>query len=145
MVKHAILTEGPPIGQQMRRVPETLKNVVDSEVTKMFKQGVVKTDSNLWSSPIVMVQKKDGSWHFCSDYCKLNSITHHDAYPLPRIDSILDSLRNSTYFTILYLASGYWQVEVEEQGKERTAFSTPKDHIEFNVIPFGLTNVPTTI
>ena len=96
------------------------------------------------SSPIMMVWKKDGSLHFCIDYHKLNSVTHHDAYPLPRIDSILDSLTGSTYFTALDLASGYWQVEVEEQDKEKTAFSTPKGHFEFNVMPFGLTNAPAT-
>ena len=144
MVKHAILTEGPPIRQQMRRVPEALKTVVDSEVTKMLEQGVVKPSSSPWSSPIVMVCKKDGSWHFRIDYRKLNSVTHHDAYPLPRTDSILDSLTGSTYFITLDLASGYWQVEVEEQDKEKTAFSTPKGHFEFNVMPFGLTNAPAT-
>ena len=144
MVKHAILTEGPPIRQQVRRVPEALKSVVDSEVTKMLKQGVVKPSNSPWSSPIVMVRKKDGSWHFGIDHRKLNSVTHHDAYPLPRIDSIFDSLTGSTYFTTLDLASGYWQVEVEEQDKEKTAFSTPKGHFEFNVMPFGLTNAPAT-
>ena len=105
----------------------------------MLKQ-MVKPNSNPWSSPIV----KDGSWHFCIDYRKLNSVAHHDAYPFPKIDSILDSLTGSTYFTTLDLASGYWQVEVEEQDKEKTAFFTPKGHFEFNVIPFGLTNTPAT-
>ena len=110
----------------------------------MLEQGVVKLSNSPWSSPIVMVQKKDGSWYFGIDYRKLNSVTHHDAYPLPRIDSIFDSLTGSTYFTTLDLASGYWQVEVEEQDKEKTAFSTPKGHFEFNVMPFGLTNAPAT-
>ena len=110
IVKHTILTEGPPIRQH-----EVIKNVVDSEVTNMLKQGVVKPSSCSWSSPIVIEKKKkDGSWHFCIDYRKLNSVTHHDAYPLPWIDSILDSLTGSTYFTTLDLASGHWQVEIKE-------------------------------
>ena len=58
------------------------------------------------------------------DYMKLNSVTHQDAYPLPRIDATLDSLAGATYFTRLDLASGYWQVKVEEQDKEKIAFST---------------------
>ena len=78
------------------------------------------------------------------DYQKVNSVPNQDAYLLPRIDATLDSLAGATYFTTLDLASGYWQVEVEEQDKEKTAFSTPKGHFEFNVMPFGLTNAPAT-
>ena len=106
-----------------------LKDVVDTEVTQMLEQGVVKPSSSPWSSPIVMVKKKDGSWRFCVDYRKLNSVTRQDAYPLPRIDATIDSLAGATYFTTLDLASGYWQVEVEEQDKKKTAFSTPKGHL----------------
>ena len=108
----------------------------------MLEQGVVQHSSSPWSSPIVMVKKKDGSWRFCVDYRKLNSVTHQDTYPLPRIDATLDSLSGAAYFTTLDLASGYWQVEVEEQDKEKTAFSTPQGHFEFNMMPFGLTNAP---
>ena len=91
-----------------------------------------------------MVKKKDGSWRFCIDYRKLNEATHHDAYPLPRVDATLDSLAGSIFFTTLDLASGYWQVELEPRDKEKTAFSTSKGHFEFNVMPFGLTNAPAT-
>ena len=86
----------------------------------MLEQGVVKPSSRPWSSPIVMVKKKDGSWQFCVDYRKPNSITQRDAYPLPRIDATFDSLAGTTYmyFTTLDLASGYWEVEVEEQDKK---------------------------
>ena len=71
-----------------------------------------------------MVQKQDGSWRFCVDYRKVNSVTKRDAYPLPRIDATLDSLAGAEYFTVLDLASGYWQVEAEEDDNEKTAFST---------------------
>ena len=79
-----------------------------------------------------MVKKKDGSWRFCIDYRQLNSATHRDAYPLPRVDATFDSLAGSTLFTTLDLALGYWQVEVEHQDK-KTAFSTSTGHYEFNV------------
>ena len=104
----------------------------------------VGPSQSLWSSPTVMVRKKDGSWRFCVDFRKVNSMTHRDAYPLPRIDFTLDTLKGSTLFTTLDLASGYWQVEVKEEDKEKTAFSTEKGHYEFNKMPFGLTNAPAT-
>ena len=78
------------------------------------------------------------------DYRKLNSVTEKDTYPLPRVDATLDSLAGSKLFTILNLASGYWQVEVLEEDIPKTAFPTPYGLFEFNVMPFGLTNAPAT-
>ena len=144
IIKHTIRTNGAPIRQPPRRLPQSLKPVVTTEVSKMLDQGVVRHSNSPWSSPIVMVQKKDGTWRFCVDYRKVNSMTQRDAYPLPRIDETLDSLVGAKYFTTLDLASGYWQVEVEEDDKKKTAFSTPHGHYEFNVMPFGLTNAPGT-
>ena len=82
-VKHAIQTQGPPIHQQLRRLPVSLKETVDGEVQKMLDQGVIRPSSSPWSSPLVMVKKKDGSWRVCMDFWKVNAITHRDAYPLP--------------------------------------------------------------
>ena len=144
MVRHAINTEGPPICQSMHLQPAVLRTTIDSEVQKMLQQEVIKTSFSPWSSPVVMVKKKDGTWCFCTDYRKLNEVTHHDAYPLPRVDATLDSLAGSMFFTTLDLASGYWQVELEPNDKEKTAFSTSKGHFEFNVMPFSLTNAPAT-
>ena len=121
-----------------------MKNIVSTEVQRMLDYNVIRSSSSPWSLPVVMVRKKDGSWRFCINYRKLNAVTCCDAYPLPRIYSTLDSLAGATYFTTLDLASGYWQVAVEEQDKEKTAFSTPEGHFEFNVMSFGLTNAPAT-
>ena len=144
VVKHTIHTEGHPIRQPVRRQPKALHDVIDTEVQQMLQNGVIQPSFSPWSSPVVMVKKQDGSWRFCVDYRKLNSVTHRDAYPLPRIDSTLDSLAGATLFTTLDLASGYWQVEMEPTDKQKTAFSTTKGHFEFNVMPFGLTNAPPT-
>ncbi|KAL5503369.1 hypothetical protein EMCRGX_G010306 [Ephydatia muelleri] len=143
-IKHSIRVEGPPVRQPLRRIPYALQDTVRTEVQKMLKEGIIRESSSPWSSPVLMVKKKDGTWRFCVDYRKLNAITHKDAYPLPRIDETLESLSGSQFFTTLDLASGYWQVEVEEGDKEKTAFSTRDGHYEFNVMPFGLTNAPAT-
>ena len=110
----------------------------------MLENKVIRPSTSPWSSPIIMVRKNDGSWRFCIDFRKLNSVTHKDAYPLPRIDETLESFAGSTIFSTLDLASGYWQVELEEPDKEKTAFSTTEGHFEFNVMPFGLTNAPSS-
>ena len=85
-VKHGFSTFGPPIRQPIRRQPVALRKTVQEEIHKMLKNKVIRPSTSPWSSPIIMVRKKDGSWRFCIDYRKLNSVTHKDAYPLPRID-----------------------------------------------------------
>ena len=110
----------------------------------MMEQGIIRPSSSPWASPIVLVKKKNGKMRFCVDYRKVNKITKRDAYPLPRIDEILDSLGKAKWFTSLDLASGYWQVEMNETDREKTAFVTKQGIFEFNVMPFGLTNAPAT-
>ena len=144
VVKHHIRVKGPPVREPLRRIPYSLQETVSKEVKKMLQQGVIRESKSPWSSPVVMVKKKDGSWRFCIDFRKLNDSTERDAYPLPRIDATLESLAGSQFFSTLDLASGYWQVEVEESDREKTAFSTREGHFEFNVMPFGLTNAPPT-
>ena len=88
--------------------------------------------------------KKDGSSRFCVDYRKVNSVTRKDAYPLPRINDVLDTLAGSKLFSTLDLISSYWQVGLHQDDKEKTAFCTSEGLYEFNVMPFGLCNGPAT-
>lgn len=145
IVKHRINTgDNPPIKQCPRRIPIHKQAVADKEVEKMLQSGVVLPSKSPWASPIVLVTKKDGSTRFCVDYRKLNDATIKDAYPLPRIEDSLDSLGGSRWFSTLDLASGYWQVEVKEEDRAKTAFVTRKGLYEFTVMPFGLCNAPAT-
>jgi len=145
IVRHKIDTgEASPIKQRMRRTPHAQRELIDEEVKKMIELGVVEESDSPWSSPIVLVRKKDGTMRFCIDYRKLNSVTKKDAYPLPRIDESFDTLGGSQYFSTLDLASGYWQVAMDEGDREKTAFTTYSGLYHFRVMPFGLATAPAT-
>ncbi|GFS49286.1 retrovirus-related Pol polyprotein from transposon 17.6 [Trichonephila clavipes] len=104
----------------------------------MKGNDVIEPSSSHWASPIVLVRKK-GSTRFCVDYRRLNNVTKKDSYPLPSIDDTLDTLASNTWFSTLDLKSGYWQVELHPDNKEKTAFTW-----QFKVMPFGLCNAPAT-
>ncbi|GBM38694.1 Retrovirus-related Pol polyprotein from transposon 297, partial [Araneus ventricosus] len=110
----------------------------------MVDNGIIEESSGPWASPIVLVKKKNGSTRFCVDYRKLNEITIKDSYPLQRIDDTLDALNGSQWFSTLDLKSGYWEVEIQPEEKEKTAFTTGQGLWQFKVMPFGLCNAPAT-
>ncbi|UYV62671.1 hypothetical protein LAZ67_2001503, partial [Cordylochernes scorpioides] len=144
-VKHKINTgDQSPIKQRPYRVAPSERRLIQDEVNKMIENHIVKPSESPWSSPVILVRKKDGTWRFCVDYRRLNKITKKDVYPLPRIDDALDSLAGSSYFSTMDLRSGYWQIEVDEKDREKTAFITPDGLYEFQVMPFGLCNAPAT-
>ncbi|KAK3749114.1 hypothetical protein QZH41_019410 [Actinostola sp. cb2023] len=144
-VYHQIPTgSAKPIKQGPRRLPYHQRTEVEKNLDSMIKNGVVEPSTSPWSSPIVLVKKKDGSTRFCVDYRKLNDVTRKDAYPLPRIDATLDAMGGAVYFSTMDLASGYWQVEVDPSDRDKTAFTTFKGLFEFRVMPFGLTGAPNT-
>jgi len=101
-------------------------------------QQMMEQANSPWASPVVLVAKKDGTKRFCVDYRHLNSITRMDTFPLPRVDDSLDLLANTAYFTTLNLMSGYWQVCMDEESQQKTAFCSHSGLYEFTVMPFGL-------
>ena len=145
MVKHRLNTgNSPPIRQPVRRIPAHKREEARHLLQDMLAKGVIQPSCSPWASPIVLVPKKDGSVRFCIDYRKVKAATRRDAYPLPRIDDTLDTLAGAKWFSTLDMVSGYWQVEVADEDKEKTAFCTPDGLFEFNVLPFGLCNGPAT-
>ena len=144
-VEHKINTgTNYPIRQAPRRLAPHRRKLVDVEVDKMLESGTIEPAEGPWASPVVLVKKKDGSMRFCVDYRRLNGATVKDAYPLPRIDDSLDTLAGSEWFSTMDLVSGYWQVAMAEDDKEKTAFSTHRGLFQFTVMPFGLCNAPGT-
>ena len=132
------------IRQQPRRLPLAKQEETSAMIQKMLKDGIIEESTSPWSSPVVLVAKKDGSLRFCVDYRKLNNVTKKDSYPLPRIDGTLSTLAGSRWFSILDLRNGYCQVGLHPDDKEKTAFSTGSGLYQFAVMPFGLCNAPAT-
>jgi hypothetical protein len=146
ITKHKIEIEDntKPIKQQYYRTNPITSKFIKEKVDRLLEQGLIKPSQGAWASPVVMVKKKDGKLRFCIDYRKLNSVTKKDAYPIPRIDDMLSKLGGAEWFTTLDLASGYWQVEMDPESQDKTAFTTEFGIYEFTIMPFGLTNAPAT-
>ena len=145
IIKHKIDTgEHEPIAGKPYKTDDNKKKIIKEEIEKMEKAGIIRKSYSPWASPVVIIDKKDGSKRFCIDFRKVNDITKTDAHPLPRIDDLLKQFRTARYFSSMDLASGYWQVEMDEKDKEKTAFTCHLGLYEFNVMPFGLKNAPAT-
>ena len=145
VLRHTINTgDAAPIRQAVRRISPCKRKEIGTLLDEMLRNGVVELATSPWAAPIVLVQKKDGSTRLCVDYRKINNITCKDAHPLPRIDNTLDTLAGSQWFSTLDLLSGYWQVEIEETDRPKTAFCTTEGLYQFRVMPFGFCNAPAT-
>ncbi|KAL6421449.1 hypothetical protein ACFW04_013904 [Cataglyphis niger] len=138
-----------PVNVKRYRLPEKHKTEVNKQVQQMLKDRIIQTSTSQWNAPLLVVPKKaDASGksklRVVIDFRKLNDLTIGDSFPLPNITDILDQLGNAKYFTTLDLTSGYHQIPITEKDKNKTAFSTPYGHYEFNRMPFGLKNAPAT-
>ena len=138
-VKHRInLTDNTPFKQRYRRILSSQYEEVRQHLRELVAGGVIRESHSPWSSPVVLVRKKDESLRFCIDYRKLNARTVKDAYSLSRIEEALEAMGGCSWFSTLDLKSGYYQVEIEEKDREKTAFTVgPLGFYECNRIAFG--------
>lgn len=128
----------------MRRTPLGFEKEEEEHLGKMLQCGVIRPSTSEWASPPVLVRKKDGSVRWCIDYRALNSVTVKDAFPLPLISECLDTLSETSFLSTLDLASGYWQIEIAEPDRHKTAFIMKHGLFEHTRMGFGLCNAPST-
>ena len=134
--------EAPPISSVPYRIPDRMKEGVRQEVGKLVEIGVAIPSHSPWASPIVPVPKTDGTIRLCIDYRKLNTLTVADPYYMTTLEEILERVGNSGCLSKLDLSKGFYQIGIEKESIEKTAFITPFGKFAFTRMPFGLRNAP---
>jgi hypothetical protein len=116
-----------------------MKDEVELQVQDMLSKGIIQPSQSAFSSPVLLVKKKDKSWHFCVDYRHLNALTVKSKYHVPIIDELLDELYGACWFSSLDLRAGFHQILLRHVEEYKIAFQTHMGHFEFRVMAFGLT------
>ncbi|CDH61220.1 retroelement pol polyprotein [Lichtheimia corymbifera JMRC:FSU:9682] len=133
-----------PIRSRPYRLTWEEEKYLQEELTRLLDLGLISSSNGQWTSPIFFVKKKDGQLRLVVDYRKLNDRTIKDAYSLPQIDNLLDSMGGACVFSTLDAASGYWQIPLSKEASERSGFVCPFGTFTWNVMSFGLTSAPST-
>jgi hypothetical protein len=134
-----------PVRQRFYRTSPKMKQEIDRQIKEMLEAKVIEPSTSPWASPVVLLKKKSGDYRFAVDFRKVNRVTRPISFPLPRPDDVYDIIGEShaQIFTVLDLASGFWQIRVHPNSREKTAFTSHSGHYQFRKMPFGLTNAPS--
>lgn len=136
--------DATPIKQHLYRLNPNKLKYLRKEVEYMLKHGIIEHSQSEWSSPCILVPKKDRTYCFCTDFRKVNLVTKTDSYPIPRVEDCIDRIGNAKYISKLDLLKGYWQVPLTPRANEISAFVTPEGYYQYMVMPFGMKSSPAT-
>lgn len=143
-----ILKDKEPVYVRQYKLPAQQKPEIEKQTLKLLHDGIIEPSTSNYNNPILLVQKKSDSqvkkWRLVVDFRKLNAKLVEDKFPIPRIDDIFDQLGNAYYFSVMDLASGFHQIELDEESRPYTAFSTPLGQFQFTRVPFGLNLAPNS-
>ena len=145
-VQHSIITgDATPVHQRAYRHSIAAKAEIAKQTKQMLDAGIIEPSSSCWSSPVVLVRKKSGQIRFCVDYRKLNAVTKSISFPLPQLNDVFDAMAEGRpkYFSLLDLRSGYHQLPLHPDTKEKSSFVTHEGQFQFRTSPFGLKNLPS--
>lgn len=135
-----------PVKQRHYFVSPAILDIINAEVDSMLKRGIIEESNSAWSSPVIVVKKPDGRKRFCLDCRAVNKLTTKDAYPMPIIEGIFASLHETKYISSIDLKEAFWQVELDPESRDKTAFTVPgRPLYQFVRMPFGLCNAPQTL
>lgn len=133
-----------PIHQAPHRLPHQKKEQVKKEVDYLLDHGLAVPSNSPWASPCLLVPKEDGQVRLCTDYRRVNTVTVTDAYPIPRIDDLIDAVGQSKFISKIDLLKGYHQIPLTEKAQLISAFITPFGRYHYLVMLFGMRNSPAT-
>ena len=146
--KHKIVLKDPDtplFKERFCRIPPPQLDEVREHLKLMLDAGVIQPSNSPWCNAVVLVRKKDGSLHLCIDFRKLKSLTVKDSHPLPHICETLESHTGAAHFSMFDMNSGFWQVPMDEESKQYTAFTLGSMGLyECESMPFGLCYAPPT-
>ena len=147
-VHHIETGDAKPVRLHPYRVPQAIRSQFDREIEEMLAQGIIEPSDSEWAAPVVIVPKKQNGEQtgirICIDYRKLNSVTKFDAFPLPRMEDLIEDVCEAKYISKLDLTKGYWQIPLDEESKDKSSFITPSALYRFRVMSFGLMTAPAT-
>ena len=124
----------------MRRFSPQQEKHIREETQRLLWRDVIEPSTSPWSAQVVLASKKDGSYRYCVDFLKLNSVTVKEHHPIPRVEDMIDTLAGAKFFSTLDFVSAYHAFEIHTDDREKTAFSTKQGHWQWKHVPFGLCN-----
>ena len=141
LLEHDIkLSTAEPVRSKGYTIPYKTREIMESEIDEMIKLGLIEPLISPYSSPIVLVPKKDGLVRFCIDFLKLNKVTEFNAVPMRNMEEVINRMSGHRFYSQMGLCKGYWQLGLSKRSRPYTAFETPKGLFQFKTMPFGLVN-----